>query len=52
MAKDNMREAMEGLVVQIYDSVIRVMDDQKKDTITRSEVMAMKLNFQKRMDYT
>jgi len=52
MAKDKMRESMEGLVVKIYDSVIRVMDDQKKDTITRSEVMSMKLNFQKRMDYT
>lgn len=49
---DQMREAMEGLVVKIYDSIIRIMDEQKSDTITRSEVMAMKLNFKKRMDYT
>lgn len=52
VAKDNMREMMESMIVKIYDSVIQAMDDMKTDSITRSQVMAMKLNFQQRMDLT
>lgn len=47
-----MRETMEKLVANWYDSLIKVMDDSKQEFITRSQLMNMKLEFQSRMDLT
>ena len=50
MAEDKMREMIENLVMNVYDSLLKWMDAEKKEVMTREEVMKFKLNFQSRMD--
>ncbi len=50
MAGDKMREMLENLVMNVYDGLLKWMDEEKKETMTREEIMKFKLNFQSRMD--
>ncbi len=52
MTKEKVRETMEKLVFNWYDSLIKVMDDSKQEFITRKQLMDLKLEFQSRMDLT
>lgn len=52
MTNDKMRESLEQLVVNIYDGLLKWMDEEGKNVMTREEIMRFKLNFQGRMDLT
>ncbi len=52
MTKDTTRQMIEQLVVNIYDGLLKWMDAEDKDTMTREEIMRFKLNFEGKRDLT
>ncbi len=52
MTDGKMREMLEHLVMNAYDGLLKWMDEEGKDVMTREEIMRFKLNFQSRMDLT